>query len=196
MPLCYVLVSGPPGSGKSTLAAALATRLDLPLFMKDTVKEALADVLGAPDLDASRRLGHAAVHTLVELGLANGRGILESNWRASVSLDELQRLDGPIVEVFCECDPAVSRARYAARAVARHSAHFDTVRGDDDGPWSGDTLRPVDGGWPVVLSTPRSRSTSTGCARRSGLRHDRHPSLALLTGATWVSDSPRTRRGT
>jgi predicted kinase len=146
----YVIVSGPPGSGKSTLAVELASRPHLPLFMKDTVKEALADVLGSPDLDASRRLGHAAVHTLVSLGIANGRGVLESNWRASTSLDELRRLDGPVVEVFCDCDPAVSRRRYERRAPGRHAIHFDTARIVDDGRWSGDALHPVAGGWPVV----------------------------------------------
>lgn len=146
----YVIVSGPPGSGKSTLAAELASRLGLPLLMKDTVKEALAEVLVADDVAASRRLGHAASSTLVALGIANGRGILESNWRASVSLHELRTLDGSIVEVFCECDPALSRARYAARASERHPVHFDDVPRDDDDRWSGDALEPVDGGWPVL----------------------------------------------
>jgi len=148
MQRCFVIVSGPPGSGKSTLAAALAARLELPLFMKDTIKESLYEVLGASDLDASKRLGRAAVHTLLALAAANGQGIVESNWRANVSLDDLRRLDGPIVEVFCDCDPAVSRQRYLARAHRRHPMHFDTARSDD--LWSGDAVRPVDGGWPVI----------------------------------------------
>ena len=41
-----VLVSGAPGSGKTTLAHPLAEQLGLPLFAKDTIKEALHDNLG------------------------------------------------------------------------------------------------------------------------------------------------------
>jgi predicted kinase len=81
--LAFVLVSGPPGSGKSTLASGLASRLELPLFSKDTIKEALMDALGAPDIETSRLLGSASTQTMLAVAHENGRGILESNWRAS-----------------------------------------------------------------------------------------------------------------
>jgi predicted kinase len=73
----FVVVSGPPGSGKSTLATALAPRLGLPLFSKDTIKESLLDTLGAPDVEASRRLGAAAVRAILALARENGCGVLE-----------------------------------------------------------------------------------------------------------------------
>ena len=108
------------------------------------------DSLGAPDVEASRRLGAAAVRTLLALAYENGRGVLESNWRASVSLDDLRALPGSVVEVFCDCDTEISRARYARRGATRHAGHFDAARVDDDSLWTGEASRPLDGGWPVV----------------------------------------------
>ena len=146
----YVIVSGPPGSGKSTLAALLADRLELPLFAKDTIKEALMDALGAPDVESSRRLGAAAIRTLLALANENRRGVLESNWRASVALDDLRALSGSVVEVFCDCDTEVSRARYARRGESRHPGHFDAARVDDESLWAGEASQPLNGGWLVV----------------------------------------------
>ena len=40
-----VLVNGLPGAGKTTLATALAGRLEIPLFAKDAIKEAVADAV-------------------------------------------------------------------------------------------------------------------------------------------------------
>jgi predicted kinase len=146
----FVLVSGAPGSGKSTLAPALAARLGLPLFAKDTIKEALMDALEVPDRDTSRRFGAAAVRVLLALAAENGRGVLESNWRASVALGDLRALPGPVVEVHCAVSPEISRARYAQRAGTRHAGHFDDARAGDESMWSGEASRPVSGGWPVV----------------------------------------------
>ena len=42
-PRTVVLVNGIPGSGKTTVARRLAAELGLPLFAKDTVKEAMVD---------------------------------------------------------------------------------------------------------------------------------------------------------
>ena len=146
----FVVVSGPPGSGKSTLAGPLAEELGLPLIAKDTIKEALMTALGAPDVEASRRLGVAAVHTMLAVAAASPIGaVIESNLRRSVAVGELGRLPGPIVEVFCRCDPDVSRARYVARTGTRHPGHFDEQRADGE-LWSGEAAEPVAGGWPVL----------------------------------------------
>jgi predicted kinase len=145
----YVVVSGPPGSGKSTLAGELAPALGLPLIAKDTIKQALMEVLGAPDLDASRRLGTASVAVLLAVAAANGRGVLESVWHRTYAIPDLRRLPGPIVEVFCSCDRDVVERRYLARAGTRVAGHFDTQRRPDE-LWNDEVALPVAGGWPVI----------------------------------------------
>jgi predicted kinase len=144
----FVVVSGPPGSGKSTIAPSLARHLGLPLFAKDTIKEALMDALGVHDPEESRRLGAASIALLLALARENGSGVLESNWKASVSVDELRGLPGRVVEVFCACTTELSRARHAGRR--RHAGHFDAERAADDELWLGEASRPLGGGWPVI----------------------------------------------
>jgi predicted kinase len=145
----YVVVSGPPGSGKSTLAGQLAPALGLPLFAKDTIKQALMEVLGAPDIEASRRLGTASVAALLAVASANGRGVLESVWHRTYAIPDLRRLPGPVVEVFCSCDRDVVERRYAARASTRAAGHFDGQRRPDE-LWNDEVAVPVAGGWPVL----------------------------------------------
>src|SRR5215475_7164343 len=84
-----VLVNGLPAAGKTTLARALSRRLRLPLFSKDVIKEAHADVLGAlPPGDGAQRhwnsrLGAAASDAMwALLADAPGGAVLESCWPA------------------------------------------------------------------------------------------------------------------
>jgi predicted kinase len=152
----YIVVSGAPGSGKTTVARELARVLDVPLFSKDTIKEALLDSLGANSVADSQRLGAAAIRTLLALAADNGCGVLESTWQASLATADLRRLPAPIVEVFCDVDPEIARERYRARASVRHPGHFDDVHGRHSEFWASERARPIDGGWPVVrLDTAR-----------------------------------------
>ncbi|PZS02250.1 MAG: hypothetical protein DLM56_12850 [Pseudonocardiales bacterium] len=145
----YVVVSGPPASGKTTLAAALRDELGLPLIAKDTIKEALMDILDVPDLAASRRIGQASVRVLYAVAREIRPAILESAWRRSYSRSELLALSAPIVEVFCRCSRDGVERRYRARATSRAAGHFDTER-DIAELWNDETAQPVAGGWPVI----------------------------------------------
>lgn len=146
----FVVVSGPPASGKSSLAPGLAAELRLPLVAKDTIKETLMATLGAPDLEASRRLGQAAVKAMLAVAAASPVGaVIESNFYRSVARRELDRLPGPVIEVFCRCDRDVAAARYKARSGSRHAGHFDAVRTADE-LWNDEISEPVSGGWPVI----------------------------------------------
>ena len=115
---------------------------------KDTIKDALMAELGVPDIEASRRLGRAAVQTMLAIAAASPVGaVLESNFYRSFAGPELERLPGMVIEVFCRCDRGVAVARYHARAGSRHPGHFDAVRAPDE-LWNDDISEPVAGGWP------------------------------------------------
>jgi predicted kinase len=144
----FVVVSGPPASGKSTLAAALAAELGLPLLAKDVVKDALVEVLGAPDLTRSRQLGRAAVHALLAVARTVGAAVLESVWHDHARAP-LAALPGPTVEVFCRCDPDVLRARFAARSASRGAGYLDDERTPAE-LWNAELGSPVAAGWPVL----------------------------------------------
>jgi predicted kinase len=146
----FVIVSGPPASGKSTLAPRLAAELQLPLVAKDTIKDALMSVLQVPDVEASRQLGRAAVRAMLAIAATSPPGaVIESNFYRSTAHENLRRLPGAIVEVFCRCDASVAAERYRARAGTRHAGHFDSVRSADE-LWNDEISQPVAGGWPVL----------------------------------------------
>jgi predicted kinase len=144
----FVVVSGPPASGKTTLSGAIAPVLGLPLIAKDTIKQALMTVLPVPDVAASRVLGRASVAALLAVAAESGGAVLESVWHR-YAVDELRRLPGAVVEVFCRCDPAVAASRYASRAGSRDAGHFDASRETGE-VWNDEVGRPVAGGWPVI----------------------------------------------
>lgn len=146
----FVVVDGPPAAGKSTLAPRLAEALGLPLLAKDTIKDALMALLPPPDVESSRRVGRAAVAALMAVAAQSPVGaVLESNFYRSVAADELGRLPGQLVEVFCRCDRNIARERYGARAGTRAAGHFDSQRSDDE-LWNDEISEPVAGGWPVI----------------------------------------------
>jgi predicted kinase len=144
----FVVVSGAPGSGKSTLARDLAPRLGLPLFMKDTIKEAMGDVLPAPDMAASKQLGAATMEVLLALARDNVGAVLESTWHREFALEQLAKLPSPIVEAYCDVPPEVARDRYVART--RHPVHFDKEQGDNLQGWIDRHPQYVGGGWPLI----------------------------------------------
>lgn len=116
-----VIVSGAPGAGKTTLAVPLAAHLHYPLFSKDFIKETLVDVLGddAGSLEASRRLGGAAMELLWSLATRTPFAVLEANFRphSDYELGKLRSLKADIVEIHCDCGPAETARRFAARAA-------------------------------------------------------------------------------
>jgi predicted kinase len=131
-----VLVNGLPGAGKTTLARTLSQRLGVPLFSKDTIKEAHADVLGAepPPGWSQRRwnsaLGAAASETMwALLADAGDAAVLESCWPEDVRhfvVRHLRARDRLPVEIWCDVPLETARRRFEARHP-RHPIHGELM---------------------------------------------------------------------
>jgi predicted kinase len=148
-PNVYVIISGPPASGKTTLGRLLAEELGLPYMAKDTIKSALIAELGAVDVAASRRLGAAAMRSLVEVAIEAGRGVLDGSWLRDRTSEQVLRLPGHVVEVFCRCTQSVMEQRFHKRTATRGAGHFDNDRSWDE-LWGDQTSEPVGAAWPVI----------------------------------------------
>jgi predicted kinase len=124
----YVVVSGNAGTGKTTLAVPLAAELQLPLISKDTIKEALADVLGLGDDAWSQRLGAASFEVLYALAATAPAAVLETSWHPDRCAPRLRRLGKPVVEVLCHCPADVMAHRLRQRAATdRHPIHREMI---------------------------------------------------------------------
>ena len=128
-----VVVQGPPASGKTNVAREIAERLRLPLLMKDTVKEALFDGLGAGDLEWSQRLGvgtYEVLTALVEESVKAGASVvLEGNFVRGSDLERrLAVLPARFVQIHCSAPLELLLERYRSRE--RHPGHVDGERID------------------------------------------------------------------
>ena len=158
-----ILVNGLPASGKTTLARALARDLGLPLFSKDVIKEAHADVLGTqrdgwPQRRWNTAIGAAASETMwALLADAPAGAVLESCWPAGVRgfvTAGLIRAGNPAVaEIWCDVPLATARRRFEARHP-RHPIHGDPLTDDEWERWRR-TARPLDVGPTLHVDTTR-----------------------------------------
>jgi predicted kinase len=129
VPRDLVLVTGPPGSGKSSLAQPLAERLDLPLLMKDVIKEAIHDGLGRRRLteDESHLIGAATYEVIWATAALMPSLMIECNFRPDDErqVEHLLALHPSPIEVYCRCAPEVAATRFRLRHEAgeRHPVH-------------------------------------------------------------------------
>lgn len=123
-----VLVAGVPAAGKTTLARRVGGDLGFPVLTKDTIKEAIADVVGN-----SAAAGHAAVgalHAVAGELLGAGVGVVvEQPFIRGLSERDLAPLVAgvPTVLIHCTLPVEVASRRYHDRA-GRHPVHRDAER--------------------------------------------------------------------
>ena len=146
-----VLVNGLPGAGKTTMARTLSRHLELPLFSKDVIKEAHAEVLGTKRADCPQRrwnaaLGAAASETMwALLAFSPAGAVLESCWPTDVRnfvVQGLNTANNPTaVEIWCDVPLETARRRFEARHP-RHPIHGDLLTDDEWEGWRR-TARPL-----------------------------------------------------
>lgn len=128
-----IVVTGSPATGKTTIAESLSEAMRLPLVTKDAIKEELYDNLEGAEPSDSHRLGfvsirlmHSWARRLLEKDVSL---ILESNFKRSLSVDDLQELfalSRPVV-VQCMAPEEHVLERYVERSEEgeRHPVHDD-----------------------------------------------------------------------
>lgn len=136
-----VIVSGAPGAGKSTLAARLGAELDLPVFDRDDLKDAMFDTLGWSDRDWSQRVGGAAyelLYLITERLLGGGVShVLDTNFYRGAPADRFramrERVPYSSVEVHCRADAPVLARRFRERwhYGGRHPGHTAEFTDED-----------------------------------------------------------------
>ena len=166
----FVVVTGLPGSGKTTLGRSLAAALELPFIDKDDILETLFDHVGVASRQDRSRLSRASDAVMESLAAASPGTVLTSFWRREELSDVSgtpttwlrDRPAGSVVEVYCDCPPALAAHRFAGRT--RHPGHFDERTTVADlmepfealaalGPWQLGPLVRVDTSRPVDVAT-------------------------------------------
>ncbi len=129
-----IVVCGLSGSGKTTLARELSRALGVVCVHKDTIKEALYDALQCATLEDSKRVGAAAMQTLLALAQEQCRRGVDVMIEAPMTYaqdDALLRqweadYGAEVRVIICTIDEDEWQRRLHTRP--RHRAHHDMQR--------------------------------------------------------------------
>ena len=131
--LRLVVVGGAPGTGKTTVARGLADRFAMPLLSSDDVRKSVTatpfDVhcVAEPGQGIYQADTKAAVYTELcreaDVLLAHGQStVVDATWSDEAGRERLRDIaagwGAEIVELECQLNPAVARARVAERLAA------------------------------------------------------------------------------
>jgi shikimate kinase len=137
VPSRFTVVSGLPGSGKSTVGQLIANALTLPLLDKDDFLEALFAPAEAVPPAMRTALSRQSDDQFIAAARELGAAVLVSFWRrveisstSGTPIDWLRECDGDVVEIYCDCPPAIAAQRFRSRI--RHPGHGDAAREERD----------------------------------------------------------------
>ena len=130
-----ILINGISATGKTTIGRGLATRLGLPLFAKDAVKERLFDNLGVNDYAWAHHLSgttHTVLNYVFEELLSAGIGfIMEANFNPKYDPQKYEAwreaYGCQLVQILCHAKGEVVYERFKRRVESgeRHPGHND-----------------------------------------------------------------------
>ncbi len=141
-----IIVTGAPGTGKTTLAKSISEKYNLPLIVKDEIKESLFDNIGwnIPGWDPDswqKKIGIGSIelmHHFSEILLSKSVGhIIESNFVpqfANQKFTELQKkYEFNIFQIYVKCDPEILIERFKKRVSdpSRHPGHGEETYFDE-----------------------------------------------------------------
>lgn len=136
-----ILIIGVPATGKTRLARQIATRFNIPLLVKDDIKEMIFDGLGWSNREWSIKVGRTTFTLLdymIEQQLKAGYSIIiESPYNPKFENEKLrhwqQLYKFKAVQVLCYADGEVVLDRFIKRGNSdeRHSGHLDVKHIDE-----------------------------------------------------------------
>lgn len=126
-----IVITGDLASGKTTLADKLSTRLGIPVFEKDLIKESLCDVFGFASREENLKLSKASMdqmlNTFKQLAIVGNDVILEANWRHNQLVD-IKKVADEYGYTSCLLlvtgDDKLLFERFVLRSPTRHKAHM------------------------------------------------------------------------
>lgn len=95
------------------------------LIDKDTILEAMFDILGCNDRDHRYRLSRASDEVLYAVAQASEKAVLVNWWNHDSAPTRLRAISTSLVEVLCDCPVEIAASRFAARR--RHPGHLDQL---------------------------------------------------------------------
>jgi predicted kinase len=130
---CLIIVHGLPATGKTSVSSEISKRLYIPVFAKDTLKEAMFDTVGYSDKAWSAKVSHAS-HRLMDIIIEQELGcrrslMVEGNFKPGIDSDRFHKIcekySATCLQLLCWAEGEGLYNRFQEREANpdRHPAH-------------------------------------------------------------------------